>query len=60
MFDIRAVFPNKVRLIQVKKSYISKAEYRRLKEFAEKIKADNISVEIWNNPERGKWQFEIL
>ena len=47
LFDLTAVFPDCVRLIQVKKRYIHPRERRVLAEFAEKVKAGNISVEVW-------------
>ena len=47
LFDLTAVFPDHVRLIQVKKDYIHPKEKKALAEFAEKVKAGNISVEVW-------------
>ena len=47
IFDVTAVFPDKTLLIQVKSNYMSKQEYAILAEFAKRIKADNIHVEIW-------------
>ena len=47
IFDVFGVFPTYVVLIQVKSNYCSKQEYAILKEFAKKIKADNIRVELW-------------
>ena len=47
LFDLTAVFPDCVRLIQVKKKYINPKEKKALAEFAEKVKAGNISVEVW-------------
>ena len=47
LFDLTAVFPDHVRLIQVKKRYLHPEEKKALEDFAEKVKADNISVEVW-------------
>jgi len=47
LFDLTAVFPDCVRLIQVKKKYINPKEKKALAEFATKVKAGNISVEVW-------------
>jgi Holliday junction resolvase len=47
LFDLTAVFPDCVRLIQVKKKYIHPRERRALADFAKKVKAGNISVEVW-------------
>ncbi len=44
------MFPDHVRLIQVKKDYIHPKEKKALTEFAEKVKAQNISVEVWFTP----------
>lgn len=47
LFDLTAVFPDCVRLIQVKKDYLHPKEKKALKDFAGKVKAGNISVEVW-------------
>jgi len=47
LFDLTAVFPDCVRLIQVKKKYINPKEKKALADFAGKVKAGNISVEVW-------------
>ena len=47
LFDLTAVFPNCVRLIQVKKDYIHPKEKKALEEFARRLRAKNISVEVW-------------
>jgi Holliday junction resolvase len=47
LFDLTAVFPDHVRLIQVKKDYIHPKERKALEEFAERVQAQNISVEVW-------------
>ena len=44
---VRAIFPNKVLLIQVKKDYIGSKELHSLKEFSRKITVKNIGVEVW-------------
>jgi hypothetical protein len=36
-----------VRLVQVKKKYIHPKEKKALEEFAGKVEAGNISVEVW-------------
>ena len=47
LFDLTAVFPNCVRLIQVKKDYLHPKEKKALEEFARRLRAKNISVEVW-------------
>ena len=47
LFDLTAVFPDHVRLIQVKKDYIHPKERKALEEFAGRVEAENISVEVW-------------
>ncbi len=47
LFDIRAVFPDRVLLIQVKKDRIPKDELKRLREFASRIRVGNIIVQVW-------------
>ncbi len=47
LFDLTAVFPTHVKLIQVKKNYINPRELGELREFARAIRAPNISAEIW-------------
>jgi hypothetical protein len=47
LFDLTAVFPDHVRLVQVKKSYLSPKERGLLQDFARKIKSENIRVELW-------------
>jgi hypothetical protein len=47
LFDLTAVFPDGTRLIQVKKDYLNPKEKKALEEFAEKVEARNISVEVW-------------
>jgi len=47
LFDLTAVFPDHVRLIQVKKDYIHPKERKALEEFAGNVEAENISVEVW-------------
>ena len=47
LFDLTAVFPDHVRLIQVKKKYIHPKEKKALEEFAGRVEAENISVEVW-------------
>ena len=51
IFDVFALFPDKSVYIQVKsgkkKAVISEEELKTLKDFAHKIKASNIHIEIW-------------
>ncbi|PSN82347.1 hypothetical protein B9Q03_09665 [Candidatus Marsarchaeota G2 archaeon OSP_D] len=47
LFDLTAVFPDGTRLIQVKKDYMSPKERRKLEAFARRLRAKNISVEVW-------------
>jgi len=47
LFDLTAVFSDHVRLIQVKKDYIHPKERKALEEFAGRVQAGNISVEVW-------------
>jgi Holliday junction resolvase len=47
MFDLTAVFPNQVKLIQVKKDRISKEEKESLVRFSKKVRNPMISVEVW-------------
>ena len=47
LFDLTAVFPDHVRLIQVKKDYIHPKERKALEEFAGRVEAGNIWVEVW-------------
>lgn len=47
IFDCWAVFPDRMVLIQCKSNYCSKQEWAILYDFAKKIKADNIKVEVW-------------
>jgi len=47
LFDLTAVFPDCVHLIQVKKDYIHPKERKALEEFAGRVQAQNISVEVW-------------
>jgi hypothetical protein len=59
LFDLTAVFPDHVRLIQVKKSYLSSKERSLLQEFAKKIKRSNIRVELWTT-RKGRFVVENL
>ena len=52
VFDLIAVFPDHVRLIQVKRTYIPKWEMKRLKDFAQKMRNPNCHVELWSYPRR--------
>jgi len=45
--DVLAVFPDCVRLIQVKKNGIRREELIALKKFASRITSDDIRVELW-------------
>ena len=45
--DVLAVFPDCVRLVQVKKNGIPRGELAALKEFASRITSDDIRVELW-------------
>ena len=55
LFDIYAVFPDHVSLIQVKSSkYIRPGELAGLKDFAAKITSRAISVELWQYQGRGR------
>ncbi|MDG7023031.1 MAG: hypothetical protein JRN45_00760 [Nitrososphaerota archaeon] len=45
--DLIAVFPDTVRLVQVKKNGIPRAELEALQEFASKITSDAVKVELW-------------
>jgi hypothetical protein len=45
--DITAIFPDHVKLIQVKKNYVSPKERKLLEGFAASFKAQNIKVELW-------------
>ena len=47
LFDLTAVFPHCVRLIQVKKDYIHPKERKALEGFAGRVEAGNIWVEVW-------------
>ncbi|MEM3670653.1 MAG: hypothetical protein QW767_02795 [Thermoprotei archaeon] len=47
LFDLTAVFPDHVRLIQVKKSYINPREKAQLEDFAMKVTHPSIFVELW-------------
>lgn len=52
MFDLTAVFPDHVRLIQVKKDRISSKERTGLEEFARRISSPGIYVELWVSKNR--------
>jgi len=45
--DVLAVFPDCVRLVQVKKNGIPRGELAALKEFASRITSESIRVELW-------------
>lgn len=45
--DVVAVFPDQVKLIQVKKDRINREELDELKTFASFITSPDISVEVW-------------
>ena len=47
LFDLTAVFPDHVELIQVKKDRIPKEEMQRLEEFASRIVAPNVHVLLY-------------
>ncbi len=59
LFDLTAVFPDRVSLIQVKKSYISTEERHELEEFAKRLKSKFISVELWSSA-NGRFEIEKL
>lgn len=47
IFDLTAVFPNQVKLIQVKKDRLPKEEKESLIRFSKKVRNPMISVEVW-------------
>ncbi len=47
IFDLIAIFPSQVLLIQVKKDYINPKERKVIEEYWSKISADNIRVQVW-------------
>lgn len=47
IFDVTAVFPDRVLLIQVKGKKIGREELEGLKEFASKIRSEDIQVQVW-------------
>lgn len=57
--DITAVFPDRVRLIQVKKDYLPRRERELLEELAKSITAENIQVEVWRSKNR-RYQVEVI
>jgi len=59
MFDIRAVFPDHVRLIQVKGSYMTRREFTGLKKFSHQLTCNQIKVEIWRYRNR-KLEIQVL
>jgi len=52
LFDVRAVFPDHVKLIQVKKDRLGRRELKRLKSFRKKLTTEAVKVEVWMYPER--------
>lgn len=52
--DIRAVFSDRVLLIQAKKNRIPREEFEELKEFASKITSPDIHVQVWVYHGRGR------
>jgi Holliday junction resolvase-like predicted endonuclease len=57
--DITAVFPDCVRLIQVKKDYLPPKERRALEGLALSLSAQNIQVEVWL-AKKGRFQVEVI
>ncbi|MEM0121048.1 MAG: hypothetical protein QW514_05350 [Thermoprotei archaeon] len=57
--DITAVFPDVVRLIQVKKDYLPPKERRELEGLALSFTAKNIQVEVWTS-KNGRFQVEVI
>lgn len=57
--DITAVFPDRVRLIQVKKEYLPPKERRELEGLALSFSAQNIQVEVWLS-KNGRFQIEVI
>ena len=61
IFDVRAIFPDKTLLIQVKADSIPKKELAGLIEFSKKLTARNIVVMLWKyRKKRRAWEiFEL-
>lgn len=54
IIDVRAIFPDKVLLIQAKADYISKKELANLIDFGKKLTAPNIEVMLWKYHKKKK------
>jgi hypothetical protein len=52
LFDVRAIFPDHVKLIQVKKDRLGKTEMKQLKAFRNMLTTEAVKVEVWMYPDR--------
>lgn len=59
LIDITAVFPDRVRLIQVKKDYLPPKERRLLEGLAMSFTAQNIQVEVWRS-KKNRFEVEVI